>query len=75
MTSPNNSNIYIFMKTLVNRRFQNLIKQVIKEQYKPNFLQFVPTIMMPLYISGCFTGIVIDCGFTQTEVLAVALNS
>lgn len=59
------------MNMLVNRRFQELLRKVITEQYKPSALQFVPNIMLPLYISGCFSGIVIDCGFVQTEALAV----
>ena len=71
MTSPKGATIYIFMNMLVNRRFQELLRKVITEQYKPSALQFVPNIMLPLYISGCFSGIVIDCGFVQTEALAV----
>lgn len=44
---------------------------MLKEQYKPNFLQFVPTVTLPLYVSGLFSGIILDFGFSQTEILAV----
>jgi actin-related protein len=47
------------------------LKEVLREQYKPNFLQFIPSLTLPMYISGCFSGIVLDCGFSQTEIVAI----
>lgn len=71
LTSPNGNNIFIVMNMLGSRRFQRLLKDVLREQYKPNFLQFVPSLTLPMYITGCFSGIVLDCGFSQTEVMAI----
>lgn len=71
LASPTGNNIYIIMNMLVNRRFQHLLRDVLREQYKPNFVQFIPALTLPLYVTGCFSGIVVDCGFTQTEIMAV----
>lgn len=71
LTTPNGNNIFIVMNMLGSRRFQRLLKEVLREQYKPNFLQFIPSLTLPMYISGCFSGVVLDCGFSQTEVLAI----
>ena len=73
MASPNGLSVIIFMNILVNRRFQQLIEKVLREVYKPELIQFLPSLYMPLYITGGFSGIVLDCGFTQTEVIAVVL--
>jgi actin-related protein len=71
LTTPNGNNIFIVMNMLGSRRFQRLLKEVLREQYKPNFLQFVPSLTLPMYLTGCFSGIVMDCGFSQTEVMAI----
>jgi actin-related protein len=75
LTSPNGSDIYITMNMLVNRRFQSLLYRVLKEQYKPAFVQFVPSMFMPIYITGMFNGLVVDFGFVHTEVIAVGFGS
>jgi hypothetical protein len=75
LTSPNGCDIYVIMNMLVNRRFQGLLYRVLKEQYKPAFVQFVPALLMPIYITGMFNGLVVDFGFVHTEVIAVSFGS
>ena len=43
LISPNGGYIFLFMNLLVNRRFQQLIQRVLKEVYKPAFVQFFPS--------------------------------
>ena len=75
LISPNGGYIFFFMNLLVNRRFQHLIQRVLKEVYKPAFVQFYPSLYMPMYVSGYFTGIVVDCGYSKTEIIAVDCRS
>lgn len=65
------ASVYIFINMLSSRRFTSLLEQVITEQYNPASLQIVPTNLTPFYLSGFFSGVHLDVGFTQTEVLSV----
>ena len=68
---PTNRLIFIVCSMMVPKRFQYALQKVLLYKFKLNSVFFVNNLLCPLYLTGNYSGIVVETGFTDCMVLPV----
>lgn len=68
---PEAKRIFICLNMIVNRVLIDMIMEILFKRYNAESLIFVPNNILPLYLTGNFSGLVVDSGLLDTQVLPV----
>ncbi|CEM33419.1 unnamed protein product [Vitrella brassicaformis CCMP3155] len=69
--NPKERRVIICDKVCSPRPMREAISKVLFEKLAVPAIHFVPDLLLPLYLTGLSTGIVIDCGYEETRILPI----
>ena len=72
-TTPYDKRIYIGLNLLSSSTFSDMLMDILLNYLKVESILLLPNEVLPLYMSGFYSGLVIDCGFTDTRVMPVRI--
>ena len=73
-TAPKEKSIVLCERLGGMRKLNETIAKVLFERFKIKSIYCLLSNVLPLYATGLETGIVVDCGFQQVEVLPLAYS-
>lgn len=69
MVSPKDRRVVVCEPVFAPRQFRDALAFCLFKRYSVPFVSFVVDMVMPLYLTGLHTGVVIDVGHTSSRVL------
>lgn len=71
LINPSERNIFYVDNIMTPRILSESIGDILFNKFKVKKVFYVFSNSMPLYCTGLFSGVVIDCGFNETQVMPI----